>query len=139
MQQSCFLSNYTGSVYYYTLLQLSLWWFCHVASLFWKVVFPFHSKIYEKSHRIKYIHAGIVLLAILVPFVPVAASMITGGFTIATLPPLLCASKSADVAFYALVFPISILMAIGIVMLLVVLWTIRKVSDLKLCFCLYIL
>ena len=114
-------------MYYYVLLQLVVWWFCHIAVLFWKVIFPFHS---NKPHHIKYIHVGIVVLAILVPFVPVAVSLATGGFIIKSFPPLLCVPRRVEVTFYTLALPISILMAVGIVMLLAVLWTIRKVSDL---------
>ena len=83
----------------------------------------------------KYIHAGVVFLGLLVPFLPVAASLATGGFIITAFPPLLCASRNVEAAFYALALPVSILIAIGIVMLLVVFWTIQKVSDLNSVIC----
>ena len=90
--------------------------------------FPFHANAQQRLNHLKYIHATIVVLALLLPFVPVTASLATQGFVIGIFPPLLCQSRSVDVAFYTLVVPVTFLAAIGISMLLAVLWKAMKVN-----------
>ena len=91
-------------------------------------MFPFHSKLQQDSGHIKYIHVATVAIALLVPFIPVAVGLATQGFVISSFPPLYCVTRNSDVAFYTLVVPVSFLFAIGIIMLLAVLWAIRRVS-----------
>ena len=43
-----------GVVFHYFLINMSLWWFFHVLSLFYKVMFPITAKRFEKKQ--KYIH-----------------------------------------------------------------------------------
>lgn len=114
-------------MFYYTLLQEALWWFIHVAAFFWKVKFPFHARSCEER-QLKYAHIAGVLVALLLPILPVAVALANGGFVIATFPPLLCTGKKAAPTFYSLVVPVVILLQIGITMLLITFWTIRKVS-----------
>ena len=47
-----------GAVFHYFVLNITLWWFFHVCSIFYKVMFPLTAKQYEKKE--KYFH--IVLL-----------------------------------------------------------------------------
>ena len=95
-----------------------------MAVLFWKIAFPFHAKRFEK--RI-IIHVLVVLLALLLPTVPVIVSFTTGGFVISNHPPLVCVSRSSDAAYYTLALPISVIMATGTSLLVLVLVTIMKV------------
>ena len=81
----------------------------------------------KMQHKLKHIHLLVVCLMVVVPIIPVAAVFGTGGFINARFPPLLCLSKNADAAFFALFLPMSILLAIGVSLMIGAVWTIRKV------------
>ena len=96
--------------------------------LFFKIRFPLRAKQYEKK---KIIHLFVVLLAVVLPIIPVIASFTTGGFVIGNHPPLFCISRSSDAAYYTLALPISIIGATGISLLFLLLVTLIKVILLK--------
>ena len=133
-------------VFTYTLMQLTVWWLLHTTFLFWKIQFPFHSRSFEVTHRIKYIHIVCIIVGFLFPLVPIVTSMadfavdlkssnssqsfVDGGmgFTITRFPPILCTGSDRDAVFYSVVFPINLALAIGCTLLICTLWTIHKVS-----------
>lgn len=115
-----------GSVYYYTILHLSILWLSHVFILFWKIKFPFHARHCEKKRTT---HVLVVLLAVFIPTIPVIMSFLTGGFTIGSHPPSFCVSKNSDVAYYTLALPMSIIGATGVSLIFVVLLTVIKVNS----------
>ena len=119
-----------GIVFYYILLQLLLWWFFHVLAVFWKIEFPLHAKRAESAHLIRYVHLTMVVLGLILPLVPVIATLATTGFGLIRFPAILCGGRSANATFYALVLPIVLLLQVGITLLGVMFWTIHKV-----CFC----
>ena len=135
-------SLYTGVVYYYSLLQIAVFWFCHVLILFWKIRFPFHSWSFQVANRVKYIHITVIALAILVPFIPIIATMSQNaygkstaqavtdglGFGIARFPPIFCLGRNANTTFYSLILPILAILIVGMTMLITLFWTIHKVS-----------
>ena len=118
------MASIIGSVYYYTILQLSIWWICHVTTIFYQIKFPFHSKQLKKQRMI---HILVVLLAVVLPTIPVIVSFTTGGFVISNYPPLVCISKSSDAAYYTLALPISIIIAMGASLLFLLLLAVIKV------------
>ena len=124
-----FLFSFAGGVLYYILLQASLWWIFHVSALFWKVLFPLHSKSFETAHRTKYIHMIMVVLALLIPLIPVITSEVKGGYTMTRFPPFLCTGSDADATFYSLVLPITIILATGASILVFIFWKINKVDN----------
>ena len=89
----------------------------------------------------KYIHIVCIAIAILVPFIPVAATMsqfahgksfaeaVNGGFGfgITRFPPLMCTGRHGNTIFYSLILPIIVLVIIGIALLAAVFWIIHKV------------
>ena len=90
----------------------------------------------------KYIHLICVVIGVLVPFVPVVATMSQFaqdkssaeaakgglGFGITRFPSLLCNGRDKDTTFYSLVLPIIIIIMIGMTLLVFVFWIIHKVS-----------
>eukprot|EP00731_Ephydatia_muelleri_P026481 Em0018g581a len=118
--------SFIGSVYYYALLQLAIWWICHVAALFWKVKFPFHAKAFS---NVKFVHIMVVVAALLLPVAPVISAFVTGGFTIGSFPPLLCVTKNGNAIYFTLILPISLIVAIGTTLLIIILATILKRSN----------
>eukprot|EP00731_Ephydatia_muelleri_P026477 Em0018g577a len=101
--------SFTGSVYYYALLQLAIWWICHVAALFWKVKFPFHAKAFN---NVKFVHIMVVVVALLIPVAPVISAFVTGGFTMSSFPPVFCVTKNSNAVYFTLILPISLIVAI---------------------------
>ena len=140
---------FVAMVFTYTLMQLATWWVMHTAALFWKIKFPFKSRSLEVSHKIKYIHGACIVAGIIIPFVPIIASVAdsavdydsstnrsflsTGlGFGLTRFPPILCTGTDSATVFYSLVLPIDIALAIGCPLLIYIFWIIHKVCDLEL-------
>ena len=117
------MHTHSGSVYCYALLQLAIWWICHVAALFWKVKFPFHAKAFN---NVKFVHILIVVAALLLPVAPVISAFVTGGFTMSSFPPLSCVTKNSNAVYFTLILPISLIVAIGTTLLILILATILK-------------
>ena len=113
---------------YYVLLQASLWWIFHVSVIFWGVQFPLHSKSFRISHGTKYIHLTCVVLALVLPLVPVLANKFKGGYTMGRFPPILCVGADAGATFYSLVLPIDIILGVGSNLLIIIFWKIHKVG-----------
>ena len=136
----------------YCLNQTWIWWFFHISSFFWKVVFPFHSRSFEVSGRIKHIHISCAVIGIVLPFIPIITSMskfaadvhgqannesspgelfLSGGLGFASprFPAILCVGSNRNVVFYSLVLPIDLILAIGCTLLLIIFWSVHKVST----------
>ena len=116
-----------GTVLFYGLMQIAFIWVCHVCFIFWSVKFPISFMQFKSHKNMKFLHAVVICLMVVVPVIPVAAVFGTGGFINARFPPLLCLPKNNDAAFYGLLFPMSILLASGVSLMIGVFWTIRKV------------
>ena len=129
-----FVSSSAGIVTYYGLLQLVVWWFCHVVSLFWGIQFPFHARSFKAADRVKYIHIAMVIVGLVLPTLPIIVTFTAGnpnarGFGPGRYPPIQCLGLQSDPTFYSLVLPINLLSAIGIPLLIIIFWIIRKVHT----------
>ena len=121
-------------------------------ALFWKVLFPFHSRSVEMSGKVKYIHIACVIIGILLPFVPIINSMskfamdvreraengtsshqlfLSGGlgFFSSRFPAILCTGSDQDAVFYSVVLPLDIILAVGCTLLLIIFWSVHRVSS----------
>ena len=114
--------NITGTVSYYTVLQLALWAVFHVVVVFLAVVFPLYNRELDVSGKIKYIHITMVLLGLILPCVPVAVTFGTGGFALrdTVFPPIICLGRDRGASVYSLSIVESILIATGISLLVIV-------------------
>ena len=84
--------------------------------------------MFNSHHRMRYIHAIIIFLALVIPTTSVAVIFGTGGFINGRFPPLLCLPRNADAGFYAVELPISIITPSGVTLLIVVFWAVHKVG-----------
>ena len=75
-----------------------------------KTQFPFYSRGLEKS---KTIHLTVVLLAVLLPCIPVIVAFLTGGYLTSLYPQNVCFMKNPDAAYYSFALILSIICAIG--------------------------
>ena len=126
--------HFVGVVFYYLFLEGSLLLLFHISSVFWGVKFPFHYKNTKQRGHFKYVHIGMVLIALLLPLVPIGIALGNEGFTIALFPPLICFVKEQDVLFYAILLPYSIVMAGGISLIAVILQELVLVRRLHVSF-----
>ena len=122
---------FAGIVETYVIMQAIVLWILHVFATFWKVQFPFHSRYWDDIGRIKYVHAACVLLALLLPVIPPIAISLNGGFIMPRFPPIVCVGRKADATFYSFILPITIMLAVGTTLLLMILWRVRRVSELS--------
>ena len=88
----------------------------------WGMMFPFHARTFQQKGHFKYLHVGMVVVAIVLPFVAVAVLIGTGGSTIPFFPPFLCVAKKIDVLFYTFVPPGCLLLGIGVALIVTIFW-----------------
>ena len=120
----------TGTVSYYTWVQLALWVVFLVVVVFLGVMFPIRMQQLDASGKIEYIHITMVLLGLILPCVPVAVTFGTGGFAPRDIvfPPVICLGVDRRATVYSLSIVDSILTAIGISLLILVFHKFIKVK-----------
>ena len=123
---------------YYSIYQISVWWFCHVVSLFWGIQFPFHAKSFKTAHHLKYIHIPMVIVGLVLPTLPGIVASTAGdptvrGFRITTFHPNLCGSLQKDIIIYSLILPMNLIVVTGISLLIITFWVIHKVIIIQYC------
>ena len=117
-----------GIILAYGLAQLVLWVTFHAVSLCWGILFPFHFRRMKADKKLKYIHITTVLSALLLPTIP-ALLLLKDGYVIIDTPTTFCAGRSAAHTFYALILPLSIMLAIATSAFIIMLWILLKVSH----------
>ena len=131
-----------GTVFYYVVMQLLFWWLWHTVAVFWAVGWPFHAKKFNISRNTKYLHIGFVLASLLLPVAPVLIILFISptltvqlaGYTVTRSPPFVCAGHNITVNFWAFIFPISLLLAVGVTMLVLIMRiVIRVISTVLYC------
>ena len=124
LKLKCVYIPLTGSVFYYAVMQITMWWFFHVITLFWKIQFPFHARSFENTHGFKYLHITAFFLGVVIPAIPVVIMLATGGFVARRFPPVVCSARKLDVTFYSVILPIIMMVEIGISLLIIMGWKI---------------
>lgn len=79
------------------------------------------------AKKLKYVHISTVLVALLLPIIPALLLLLKDGYVIIDTPTTFCAGRSAEFTFYALILPLSILLAIATSAFIIILWIIMKV------------
>lgn len=116
-----------GFIFIYSILSITYWWFVHVCSTFWKVMFPFHARSHEKTT--KYLHVIILIVGIILPIITPLVAYFSEGYIQSRFPPLLCIPRKGDVSYYGLVLPVCIVLGIGITFIVIVLHVLHQVST----------
>ena len=68
-----------------------------------------------------------MVVALLLPGMPVVVAFTTGGYVFAGEPHLVCLGRNRDATFYSLILPTSVIVAVGVSLLIIILWMIMKV------------
>ena len=118
-----------GAIFHYTSMQQSLLWFFHIVAVFWGTKFPFHAKSFQRKGHFKYVHAAMLITSIVLPFVPVAVVQGTGGSTLAQIPAFLCSARSPEAFFYSFILPVSIIVATGLSLVVLIFQVIVHVTQ----------
>ena len=116
-----------GIVYVYGVFQLNVWAMFHAIGLCWAIVFPFHYRNFKADGKIKYIHIVTVIFGLLFPFLP-ALLYLNKGYAALFTPTRVCTGRSLRVTYFSFLLPSSIILATTTFALIVVFWTILKVS-----------
>lgn len=119
-----------GVAFLYLMFLLLIMWFFHCLVMFWEVRFPFHASSYKKTNVRKYIHViAFIAGVVIIPMVPNAIVFVTGGFTQVSSPPVVCLPSSKDTIFYVVILPVSLVMAAGISLVILVFDELVKVRS----------
>ena len=108
----------------FILTMMSYWWFFHTVSVFWNVWFPIQARYFKTRGHIKYIHTAVVMSTLIFSAIPIGVAFGTGGYNF--IPWLGCIARSSDAYFYSFVLPLCILYAIGMTLIILILWRILK-------------
>ena len=76
--------------------------------------------------KLKYFHITTVLIALFFPTLPALINL-RDGYTMADTPTTLCIGWNVAVIFFALVLPLSVLIAVATSTLIIMFWKILKV------------
>lgn len=100
----------------------------HIVFAFWRLVFPYHSKYWEKRGILKYCHVATIILCIVLPAVSPITTFITVGYAYVEYLPHLCAPKDDSITFYTLIILSSAMLAIGLPLIWLYTWILIKVD-----------
>ena len=133
MHTSCHSHLYVaipGAVTWYAILQICVWWVCHVGTIFATVQFPIVAHSIQKSKITNILHITMVIAALLIPLGTPIAAIPTGKFSNLRIIPPVCSPRNANVAYYGTVLPMGIVLAVGVPMLISTIWILFKVNVL---------
>ena len=68
-----------------------------------------------------------LFLGVLLPCIPAIIALVIGGYISRDEVSFLCTPREIETAFYTLLLPISIILATGVTLLLILTWNIIKV------------
>ena len=121
-----------GFVFHFCLMFMGVTWFLHLFHLFLGVAFPFRSRFLNENKWKIRLHVvevlGSVVLCSLAPTIFVSVSE----YTLGRFPPLF-ALPSREVAFYTIVLPLCIILAVGVNITFYTFLSIHKVIKKFLC------
>ena len=94
--------------------------------MFWSVAYPFGFRQLKVSGKIRYAHIASIVAALLIPL-PSAFVHLSGGNLYITSSVLPCMGRNTDYIYYTFILPMSILEVGGMILLVLIIWTIFKV------------
>ncbi|XP_065890808.1 uncharacterized protein [Dysidea avara] len=119
----------SGFVFQFCLLFMAITWFLHLFHLFLGIQFPFWSRfLSEKKWKLR-LHIVELTSAIFLSGIAPTAFVSASEYTLGRFPPLF-ALPSSEVAFYTMMLPLTIILAVGVNMAFLSFWTIHKTTGL---------
>ena len=81
----------------------------------------------KTERKLKYFHIITVLIALFFPALPALINL-HDGYTVADTPTTICVGRNVAVIFFALILPLSVLIAVATSALIIMFWKILKVN-----------
>ena len=133
----------SGAAFQYFFFNLTLWWFFHLISAFYKIMFLDFFR--EHKSKNKYIHIVLIILGKYYcnsmeffvskgVFLPLPAVLLTlfdkslGSYTLYGYPSYVCVPKNSDMQYYSIILPLNILLGAGLFCLVLMCWRLNKVN-----------
>ena len=91
-------------------------------------MFPFRARMSKINGQSKFIFVGILIPALLVPFVALIAIVESGGFVTWNFTPSICVEQNIGVAFYIVILPLNVFTVLGTSLLIMVIALLIKVK-----------
>ena len=134
--------------YGYGLLQISIWWLCHVTVLFWRIRFPLHARSFIITKKVKYLHILCIFTGLVLPFLPVIVTVADSAVQYRDNDDLMGVNVSffssgmgfrkaftnsqclgtTSGALYSVVVPLCVVTAIAMTLLVLICFYVHKVS-----------
>lgn len=118
------LYSYVGGLYFYTLLFVTLMWLCHTSVFFWGVVFPIHYRMFTSAGKMKYLHAIVVPIVVVLPIISLSIIRQSGGYGVTIYGYYFCRGLKANDVFYGVVVPLNTMSIICTSLLIIITWNI---------------
>ena len=110
-------------------MQLSMWVFFYIVSIFWGLKFPFHYQSYQTNGKLRYIHAGMIIASIFLPLIPALLPFGVHGYGYSLrVPPNHCTPVDSYIYVYPVVLPLAILGLTSFFLLLNVFWIVGNLK-----------
>ncbi len=126
---------FTGAVFIYGQIQLVFWWLSHVVSIMLIVFHPFKARSFLNTRKMKYIHAAITVVGLILPAMSPLIAVSSGanaverkfGYGVVTYPPYICSNHNREVEFYTYILPLNLMVSSGLTCLVLLFWQLYKV------------
>ena len=120
-------SSHSGFSYHWLLMLIGILWFQHSCHLFMKIMFPIWSKKHDDKEKSVVLHVLELSGAIFISIIAPVTYSVQSEYIVSRFPPIFCA-PSRIFLFYTLCLPLCMICGGGSVLLIIVLWTLVKVS-----------
>ena len=115
-------------LFHWSLVLLAVLWLLHLIHLFIKIVLPIWSRKLDRKQTKIILHVtevgGAFVLCGLAPIVFVSVSE----YSAVQFPPIYCGA-SKPVIFYTICLPLCVILATGVILAIIMFWTLHKVSS----------
>ena len=132
------LSNFIalpGAITDYSLIQMSIWVFFHILSIYFLIFHPVRAKMLLNSRKLKYVHLCIALLGLLAPLLGSLTTILHDekdalkmGYGVVLYNPHACRNTKREILFYTVILPFNFLLTMSVSFLVLVLWKLLKVK-----------
>ena len=119
----------SGVVFHWGLMLLGAFGMLHLIHLFIKIVLPIWSRKLDRKRTKMVLHVtevtGAFVLCGLAPIIFVSVSK----YSFVQFPPIICL-PSKEVNFYTMCLPLCVMIGTGVILAIIMFWTLHKVSAL---------
>lgn len=124
-------------------VQIAIWCVTHLLVLYWTILFPIKAQSTTAARHLRVVHITSLLIGLFYPILPIVAIIVEDsiqrshdgirfgrlGFGLYTFPPIFCTGLYPDIVFYTALLPNVLLIIIGITTLVLMIWTVHKVTS----------